>query len=48
MKTMTCNKLRGACDLEFTAETFEEIAEISIKYGKEMLQKGEAALFKGY
>ena len=26
MKTMTCKQLGGACDLEFQAETFEEIA----------------------
>lgn len=38
MKTMTCKQLGGACDLEFTAETFEEIAEMSKKHGAEMLQ----------
>ena len=29
MKTMTCKQLGGACNLEFKAETFEEIAEMS-------------------
>ena len=29
MKTMTCNHLGGACDKKFTANTFEEIAELS-------------------
>lgn len=36
---MTCNQLGGACNLEFTAETFEEIAEMSKKHGMEMFQK---------
>ena len=27
MKTMKCKELGGACDEEFQAETFEEIAE---------------------
>ena len=39
MKTMTCNQLGGACNVEFTAETFEEIAEMSKKHGMEMFQK---------
>jgi predicted small metal-binding protein len=41
MKTMTCNELGGACDLEFHADTFEEIAQISQKHGKEMFEKGD-------
>ena len=41
MKTMTCNQLSGACDLEFTANTFEEIAAMSKKHGMEMFQKGD-------
>ncbi len=41
MKTMTCKQLGGACDLEFHAESFEEIAEISKKHGMEMFQKGD-------
>lgn len=38
MKTMTCKQLGGACDLEFTANTFEEVAEMSKKHGAEMFQ----------
>ena len=41
MKTMTCKQLGGACDKEFHAETFEEMAEMSKKHGMEMLQKGD-------
>jgi predicted small metal-binding protein len=41
MKTMTCKELGGACDLEFRASTFEEIAQLSQKHGKEMFQKGD-------
>lgn len=39
MKTMTCKELGGACDLEFHANTFEEIAQMSQEHGKEMFQK---------
>lgn len=39
MKTMTCKELGGACDLEFQAETFEDIAEKSKKHGIEMFEK---------
>ncbi|MDT0608566.1 DUF1059 domain-containing protein [Croceitalea rosinachiae] len=46
MKTMTCNQLGGACDMNFTAETFEEIAEMSKKHGMEMFQKQDAAHLK--
>ena len=41
MKTMTCKQLGGACELEFHADTFEEIAELSKDHGMEMFQKGE-------
>ena len=41
MKTMTCKQLGGACDKEFRASTFEEIAEMSKKHGMEMFQKGD-------
>ncbi len=41
MKTMTCKQLGGACDKEFHANTFEEMAEISSKHGMEMFQKGD-------
>lgn len=39
MKTMTCKQLGGACDLEFHAETFEEIAQMSKEHGTEMFHK---------
>mgnify|MGYP000231977277 CR=1 FL=1 len=38
MKTMTCKQLAGACDKEFTAETFDEIADMSKTHGMEMFQ----------
>ena len=41
MKTMTCKQLSGACDKEFHAKTFEEMAELSKKHGMEMYQKGD-------
>lgn len=41
MKTMTCKQLGGACDQEFHANTFEEIAEISKKHGMAMFQKND-------
>lgn len=41
MKTMTCKQLGGACDKEFHANTFEEMAEMSKKHGMEMFQKGD-------
>jgi hypothetical protein len=43
MKTMTCNQLGGACDLEFHANTFEEIAEQSKSHGMEMFQMEDEA-----
>ncbi len=41
MKTMTCKDLAGACDAEFHAETFDEMAEISKKRGMEMAEQGD-------
>jgi hypothetical protein len=46
MKAMTCKQLGGACDLEFRADTFEEIAEMSRKHGEDMFQKGDEAHLK--
>ncbi len=46
MKTMTCKQLGGACDLEFQAETFEEMAQLSQEHGKEMFEKGDEAHLK--
>lgn len=40
---MTCKQLGGACDLEFKANTFEEIAEMSKRHGMEMFQSGDQA-----
>lgn len=40
MKTMTCKQLGGACDIEFSAENFDEIAQQSQQHGKEMFQNG--------
>jgi len=43
MKTMTCKQLGGACDKQFHANTFEEIAELSKLHGMEMFQKQDPA-----
>ncbi|MBT5077655.1 MAG: DUF1059 domain-containing protein [Candidatus Marinimicrobia bacterium] len=43
MKTMTCKQLGGACDVEFKAETFDEIAQLSQQHGNEMFQKEDEA-----
>ncbi|NQZ81082.1 MAG: DUF1059 domain-containing protein [Colwellia sp.] len=42
MKTMTCKQLGGACDKQFQANSFEEIAELSKSHGMEMFQKQDA------
>lgn len=42
MKTMTCKQLGGACDKAFSANTFEELAELSKQHGMEMFQKKDA------
>lgn len=36
---MTCQLLGGACNFAFSANTFEEIAEMSKNHGMEMFQK---------
>ena len=41
MKTMTCKQLGGACNKEFHAASFEEMAELSKKHGMEMFQTGD-------
>ena len=38
---MTCKQLGGACNKEFRANSFEEIAEQSKKHGMEMMQAGD-------
>ena len=40
---MTCKELGGACDKVFTAETFEEIAELSKLHGTEMHKAKDVA-----
>lgn len=39
---MTCSQLGGACNMEFKAETFEQMAELSKQHGMEMFQKNDA------
>ena len=41
MKKMTCKQLGGACDMEFHADTFDEIAGQSKNHAMEMFQKGD-------
>ena len=43
MKTMSCKQLGGACDKQFHAETFDEMAELSKQHGMEMYQNQDAA-----
>lgn len=40
---MTCRQLGGACDLEFSANSFEEMAEISKQHAVEMSKLGDNA-----
>ncbi len=42
MKVMTCQQLGGACELEFRAETFEEMAEQSKQHGMQMHKAEDA------
>lgn len=46
MKKMNCKQLGGACDQEFRAATFEEIAEMSKQHGMEMFQNNDEAHLK--
>ena len=41
MKKTTCKNLRGACDLEITGATFEEMSGNCKKHVMEMMQKGD-------
>lgn len=43
---MTCKQLGGACDKEFTATTFNEIAAMSKQHGKEMFDAGDVEHLK--
>lgn len=46
MKTMTCRQLGGACDIKFQAETFGNMAELSMKHGMEMMKANDEAHLK--
>lgn len=39
MKTMTCRQLGGACDEEFQADNFEEMADLSRAHGTKMAEQ---------
>ena len=41
MKKMTCKQLGGGCDMEFNADTFDQITGISKKHAIEMSEKGD-------
>lgn len=43
---MNCKQLGGACDKEFEANSFDEIAEMSKQHGMEMFQKNDGAHLK--
>ncbi|NNF33796.1 MAG: DUF1059 domain-containing protein [Saprospiraceae bacterium] len=46
MKSMTCKQLGGACDQVFSAETFEEMADLSKQHGMEMFKAQDAGHLK--
>ena len=46
MKTMTCKELGGACEEEFHADTFKEMADLSKAHATEMFEKGDEAHMK--
>jgi predicted small metal-binding protein len=46
MKPMTCKQLGGACDQEFQANSFDEIAEMSKQHGMQMFQENDAIHLK--
>lgn len=46
MKIMNCKELGGACDKEFHANSFDEIAEMSKQHSMEMFQKNDVAHLK--
>lgn len=46
MKTMKCINLGGACDKEFSAKSFEEIAELSKAHAMEMMAISDAPHLK--
>lgn len=40
---MTCKQLGGACEQEFHANSFDDIAEQSKRHGMDMFQQSDAA-----
>jgi hypothetical protein len=46
MKKMTCNQLGGACEKQFQANTFEEMAQLSKAHAMEMFKAGDAGHLK--
>ncbi|HEX6227007.1 MAG TPA: DUF1059 domain-containing protein [Chryseolinea sp.] len=46
MKTMNCKQLGGACEKDFSANTFDEIAMMVSRHAREMVQQGDAAHIK--
>lgn len=46
MKTMNCKQLGGACEKEFHANYFDEIAEMSKQHGMEMFKNNDESHLK--
>lgn len=46
MKTMTCKELGGVCEQTFQAETFGQMAELSMAHGLEMIEQNDEAHIK--
>jgi hypothetical protein len=46
VKTMSCRQLGGACDKDFHANSFQEIAEMSKQHGLEMFKRNDEAHLK--
>jgi predicted small metal-binding protein len=42
LKTIKCRDLGGVCDLEFSANTFEEVTELAKQHGMAMFQKQDS------
>lgn len=42
MKTATCRQMRGACEMEFTGETPEEMGEKCKAHVMELIEAGDA------
>ena len=43
MKTMTCTQLGGACDLELTGSTADEVIKAQDRHLKEVVAAGDTA-----